>query len=247
MDRRQLLKGFAGLALCPLCATPGFGQDHDWSYSNPGAWPGVCSSGKAQSPIDIGTTSPAKLPALDIAWSRSADAIVNNGHTIQLDFRSGGTLTVGNNTYTPLNQFHFHRPSEHTIGGQGSAMELHFVHNYPTRTAVIGVLMRSGKPNPTFATIVKSMPKKAEVPPHGQKPKGVVIAGVNPAALLPARRSYYRYTGSLTTPGCTEGVAWMLMTDPIEVAAADIAEFAKLYANNARPARKDSRKVERSG
>jgi carbonic anhydrase len=147
MDSRQLLKGFAGLTLCPLCAAPGFGQAH-WSYPDQGTWGGICSSGAAQSPIDIVATSQAALPPLDIAWSRAPANIENNGHTIQVNFKPGGTLTVGSNRYSPLNQFHFHHPSEHLIGGKEFPMEVHFVHNYPTRVAVIGVLMTAGRRTP---------------------------------------------------------------------------------------------------
>ena len=55
---------------------------------------------------------------------------------------------------------------------------------------------------------------------------------INPNSLLPAQRTYYRYPGSLTT--CSETVEWLLLTTPIQVADADIAGFAKLYAMNAR-------------
>jgi carbonic anhydrase len=237
MDRRQLLKGFAGLGLCPLCATPAFAQ-HGWSYSDPGRWGGTCSTGRSQSPIDIGATSQAALPPLNVAWDVASDAVVNNGHTIQVNFKPGGTLTVGNNRYAPLNQLHFHNPSEHLIGGKRFPMEIHFVHNYPARIAVIGVMMTPGRANPTFARIVASMP---------QRDRKVEVAGIDPRGLLPARQSYYRYAGSLTTPECTEGVEWMLLTDPVEVAAQDIQAFARLYPMNARPARKDNRSVQRSG
>jgi carbonic anhydrase len=66
--------------------------------------------------------------------------------------------------------------------------------------------------------------------------------GIDPNALLPKRRSYYRYEGSLTTPPCSETVDWMLLTDPIQVAEAEIAAFAKLYAMNARPVQKANRR-----
>jgi carbonic anhydrase len=37
-------------------------------------------------------------------------------------------------------------------------------------------------------------------------------------------------------------VEWLVLTDPIQVAAADVAGFAKLYPMNARPAQKDNRR-----
>jgi carbonic anhydrase len=71
---------------------------------------------------------------------------------------------------------------------------------------------------------------------------------INPNGLLPRRLAYYRYPGSLTTPPCSETVEWLLLTDPIQVADADIAGFAKLYAMNARPAQNANRRaVLRSG
>jgi carbonic anhydrase len=51
----------------------------------------------------------AQLPLLGFAWAKRADTIVNNGHTIQLNFAAGGTLTAAPARYT-LVQFHFHRP-----------------------------------------------------------------------------------------------------------------------------------------
>jgi carbonic anhydrase len=53
--------------------------------------------------------------------------------------------------------------------------------------------------------------------------------------LLPAKRDYYTYMGSLTTPPCTENVLWMVFKEPIPVSPEQIAIFARLYPNNARP------------
>ena len=69
-----------------------------------------------------------------------------------------------------------------------------------------------------------------------------LILYINPNTLLPARRGYYRYPGSLTTPPCSETVEWLLLTDPVQVADADVASFAKLYPLNARPVQKDNRR-----
>jgi carbonic anhydrase len=67
-------------------------------------------------------------------------------------------------------------------------------------------------------------------------------AAINPNGLLPAKLSYHRYPGSLTTPPCSEVVEWLVLTEPMQVAAADVAAFAKLYPMNARPAQKDNRR-----
>ena len=195
----------------------------------------VCSVGTQQSPLDITETISSKMPGLTIAWGNNADTIVNNGHTIQLNFAEGSTLLVGKDKYTLL-QVHFHRPSEHLIDGKNFPMEAHFVHrNAAGNLAVVGVLMTAGKPNAAFAKVVATMPAK-------EGPAVKADAGFNPNAMLPAKRSYYRYSGSLTKPPCAEVVNWLLLTDPITVAQADIDAFGKLYAMNARPAQKSNRR-----
>src|SRR5436190_8185028 len=47
-------------------------------------------------------------------------------------------------------------------------------------------------------------------------------AAINPNGLLPAKLGYYRYTGSLTTPPCSEVVEWLVLTQPMQVAASDV-------------------------
>ena len=245
MDRRNILKALAGLAICPLCTTTGFAAEGaHWSYEGaggPAKWGDLdaankaCSLGSQQSPINIGPTIKSQLPALKLSWDKTADTIVNNGHTIQLNFAEGSTLRLGDTTYKLL-QVHFHRPSEHLIGGKSFPMEAHFVHaDASGALAVVGALMVAGKPNPVFSKIIATMPT------HEGEPVKADPA-INPNGLLPRRLGYYRYPGSLTTPPCSETVEWLLLTDPIQVADADIAGFAKLYAMNARPVQKANRR-----
>jgi carbonic anhydrase len=244
MHRRQALKWFAGLALCPLCAPRALAADAHWSYEGAGGpdkWAEidpasrVCSTGSQQSPLDLGDAVKAQLPPLKIFWDKRAETIVNNGHTIQVDIGDSSILSLGTTNYRLL-QFHFHRPSEHLIGGKSFAMEAHFVHaNVANTLAVIGVLMTGGKANAVFNKLVSTMPDK-EGPPVNADP------AIDPNALLPAKRDYIRYSGSLTTPPCSETVDWLVLTDPIQVADADIARFAKLYPMNARPVQKLNRR-----
>jgi carbonic anhydrase len=250
-NRRRALKVLAGLAACPLCGSGVFAAEGaHWSYEGaqgPSHWgeldpaSRVCSTGSQQSPVDIGATIRAELPPLKIQWAKTADTIVNNGHTIQLNAAPGSTLTLGNDQYR-LVQFHFHRPSEHLIDGKRFPMEAHFVHQHPSGgLAVVGVLMTTGQANPAFNKVVTTMPSK-------EGPATKADPAIDPNGFLPKDLAYYRYNGSLTTPPCAETVQWLLLTEPLEVAETDIASFAKLYAMNARPVQKDNRRfVLRSG
>ena len=243
MQRRQALKLFAGLALCPLCASTGFASEGHWSYegaTEPEKWGGLdaadaaCSAGGQQSPIDITATISARQPPLKIGWTKRPDTIVNNGHTIQLGFAEGNTLDVGERRYA-LKQFHFHHPSEHLVEGKRFAMEVHFVHAGTDGMAVVGVLVVAGKPNAMFKKIVSTMPREEGSPVPADP-------AIDPGGLLPTRRAYYHYEGSLTTPPCSETVDWIVLTHPIEVDEVDIARFSKLYPMNARPVQKRERR-----
>jgi carbonic anhydrase len=78
--------------------------------------------------------------------------------------------------------------------------------------------------------------------PNGEGPPIRADTKIDPNGLLPSKRSYYRYEGSLTTPPCDESVDWFVLTEPIHVAEADINSFARLYPQNARPVQKDNRR-----
>jgi carbonic anhydrase len=54
-------------------------------------------------------------------------------------------------------------------------------------------------------------------------------------ALLPAARTSYRYDGSLTTPPCSEGVKWVVMTTPIQLSKEQVAAFTTIIRDNNRP------------
>ena len=58
---------------------------------------------------------------------------------------------------------------------------------------------------------------------------------VNAIELIPARHSFYEYEGSLTTPPCTQGVTFFIMDTPMEFSKQQIATFAAIYPDNARP------------
>ena len=208
-----------------------------WSYEgNTGAdkWGSldasyaVCASGQTQTPVDI--TSPKanpSLPDLALAYTPGAAEIVNNGHTVQANVPAGSVLRVGASTFQLL-QYHFHAPSEHTINGKAFPMEMHFVHKDESgNLGVLGVMYQAGAANPAYDALVGNLPAAEN--------DKATLPSFNPMTLLPATFGYYRYDGSLTTPPCSEGVRWMLLSTPVTLSQGQIDKFTARYARNARP------------
>ena len=213
-----LAAGSMALVSCTRAyAAEGHAGPH-WSYegaTGPAHWGDLnpkfatCKLGKKQSPIDIGATEKAQLPPVEFHYAATPLKIVNNGHTIEVTCAKGSTLKIGDTTYELL-QFHFHTPSEHTVAGKPFDMEAHFVHKDAKGTlAVVGVFLEKGRPNAVIALVASFMPNVAG--------KEVEVPGlaVNAAHLLPFDKSQYAYSGSLTTPPCTEGVQWRVLKTPV--------------------------------
>ena len=222
------------------------GEPH-WGYEGeegPAKWGtlspkwAVCGEGHGQSPIDIEKTVNANLPELRsdfkpailriIHHEHMAD-VINTGHTVQVNFTEAGALKIGEEQFQLL-QFHFHSPSEHTVAGKHYPGEMHMVHQSADgKLAVVGVFLEEGGHNETFESISSNLPKSKSVEQHLEHMK------VDVNHLLPAKRTTYRYDGSLTTPPCSEGVKWIIMTTPIQVSAQRIANFRAVIKDNNRP------------
>jgi len=213
-------------------------QGAHWSYdgdTGPSHWGDLdaeaakCKTGKQQSPIDL-PSDKATGAGMAFAQYYGTDkfTFVNNGHTIQANASSSdNTLEYAGNRYV-LKQFHFHAPSEHTVeGGAHYPMELHFVHQDANGAlAVVGVTIRAGEESAPLAEAFRDLPAV------GKESKPIAL---NPFALLPQAKTSFQYSGSLTTPPCSEKVAWFVLRQPIELSAAQIEAFRKLYSRNNRP------------
>ncbi len=189
----------------------------------------ACGAGRAQSPIDLTSAVKAELPDLEMDYKSTGVHIVNNGHSVQLNYEKGSTLSFNEDAFALL-QFHFHAPSAHTVDGKHFDMEMHLVHRSPTgERAVIGVFIKEGKENAAFAPIWDHLPQL-------RGPVAVVPGmRIDVDDLLPADKNYYSYVGSLTTPPCTEGVLWKVLATPIELSRAQIDAFRAIYRGNNRP------------
>ena len=229
-------------SVAPAAADPAWhyegaeGPEH-WGALSPKF--ATCGSGRLQSPIDIANPVSGSAAAplkpqfppstLKAAQHEHVADVINNGHTIQINYGGADTLTIANDTYA-LAHFHFHSPSEHTVNGKHSPMEMHLVHQTAgAKLAVVGVLIDEGAHNKAFDPVWANLPKQ-----KGEKTHHPAVT-LEVEDLLPSVRTSYRYDGSLTTPPCSEGVSWIVMSTPISLSAEQIRAFTELFRHNNRP------------
>jgi len=242
--RVALLAGLSALAVHVALAA-GHGSKAHWGYEGaegPDNWSKAFPrcGGNSQAPIDIKGPFAAASAPIGVRYKPSKLRIIDNGHTIQVNYDAGSSMRVGKERFDLL-QFHFHRPSEEKLDGEAKAMVVHFVHKSAAgKLAVIGVLLEEGKDSETISTLWSNLPK------HAGKETVVSRVTIDASRLLPASLDYYHYMGSLTTPPCTEGVAFYILKHPVQVSKAQVAAFP--YEMNARPVQPlNGRQVAESG
>lgn len=190
----------------------------------------ACAEGQAQSPIDLAAAETGEPVEFEMNAYQAPLTVLNNGHTVQFNLDNGSTLSAEGKTYNLL-QVHFHTPSEHVAKGKPFNAEAHFVHRADDGTlAVVGVLIREGTANPTLASLFRHLPKEEA---EAETFPGTTI---DPNGLIPRRTELFHYTGSLTTPPCSEGVNWYVFATPATASAKQIATLAGVLGANARPA-----------
>ena len=245
------------LFLLPACNKPEKGklnyskQVHDktqWSYEgneDPSHWAELspefikCAEGHFQSPIDLESYSAEKYHGdlLEFKYHPSTVDLFNNGHTIQAIIEAQDEILIANGHEYLLKQVHFHAPSEHQIDGIIYPMEMHMVHaDESGKLAVVGIFIKEGISNEELNTLWKKIPEQVEEHAHPTKTCDLLN-------LIPDTHPVFHYSGSLTTPPCSEGVEWFVLEKPIELSKAQISIFKKLYHHNNRPIQKRETRI----
>lgn len=236
----KILLGFAAIILmsCEHNKTektePAEEHKH-WSYdgeTGPEHWSEIDQNdcgGSAQSPVDIVETQKDEtLKPIEFHYSQETKIhdVVNNGHSIQFDFEPGDYITLNGEQYN-LVQFHFHEPAEHTIHGVRYPLVIHMVHkNKEGKFAVVAIMAKESKENnETFDFLDKFLPVKVN--------ETIEVKDIfNLNNVLPENQTYYTYTGSLTTPPCTEGVQWFIFKNSVDVSLKMIEDLRKIMPVN---------------
>ncbi|KAK4168208.1 putative carbonic anhydrase [Cladorrhinum sp. PSN259] len=185
----------------------------------------------------------------------------NLGTTVEV-ITQGGRLVLDNKEFA-LQQFHFHLPSEHLDNGTSQAMEMHMVHQAEDgQIAVVGVYINiateaaaaaakrslssrsrlfgrqeavappaaSGAASPLLETIF-SVVDQISVPGTKVKTPPLVMKEVVDAVKA---GSFQAYSGSLTTPPCSEGVNWRVSTAKLNVSPASFIKARDVIGFNSR-------------
>lgn len=164
----------------------------------------TCGAGTAQSPINVPVAmkmdSKYNGPKPNLHFSKWRVEHESVNFALQCENTSGecGRTTFNGKTYKLIN-IHFHSPSEHTVHGKQYPLEAHHVHRADDGSlAVISVLFDYGHHNHFFHKILKHAS-----PDHNPNFR------YNPSRMVEGAK-YCTYSGSLTTPPCSETVTWML-------------------------------------
>lgn len=238
------LAAFLALPALPAGATPLVDQQYGampgWAYegqTGPAFWGGLspaywaCGNGIRQSPIDVTAVTLADLPPLALKYPGSALSVMNTGRELKLRGGPRDVLDSGWAAYN-LRYIDIRVPAEHRLDGREFAAELQLVHQSADgHVAILSVLLEGGRPNRAIDRVLAALPSGKGLE------RTLPDQSFSAHELLPANLSYARYTGSLTTPPCTERVDWFVLRSPLTLSA----EQAKLLRQavggraNARP------------
>jgi carbonic anhydrase len=235
---KRLLLLTAGLAACTASDHATAETGPHWGYTaevGPAHWGGLdtafvaCSAGRRQSPVNLATYVDAELPPLDVRYTAAGAKVQHRGHTVEVTVGPDHVLQHEGRRYT-LRQIHFHSPSEHHIEGRSYPLEVHLVHaDSSGALLVVAGLYSFGAAHPGLDAVWAALPER----PGETR---ALSDQWSPAALLPENRAYYRVSGSLTTPPCSEGVEWLVLAHPLSVAVEQVVTFARRIGHpNNRP------------
>uniref|UniRef100_A0A0M3HYF4 Carbonic anhydrase n=1 Tax=Ascaris lumbricoides TaxID=6252 RepID=A0A0M3HYF4_ASCLU len=205
-------------------------------FTGPCHWPNA--NGLHQSPINIDlgcvkrVTNYAPLKFHHYSHPFNGE-IVNNGHSVQItpQFTSDAPKISGGglDQVYHLVQYHFHwgqqdsEGSEHTLAGLHYPAELHLVHkgdSDPEKIAVVAVFLILGSDDKALK-VEAGMLEKVAIPSSSATIEHAVVEHKLPHN----KNSFWRYTGSLTTPPCSEGVTWTVFTEPVSITKEQLALF----------------------
>lgn len=200
----------------------------EWSYegkTGPDQWGkldtqfSTCDSGLNQSPAPLDSTIHAALKPIRSIQKFTAKDIQRLPHGIRVNFKEGNMMVLDKSAFQ-LKYMDVHTPSEHQINGQPYPLELQLFHvDNKKNVAMLSILFKAGDPSDAIEKLLAQLPKTV-----GETAS--LKARLIPSDWMPTNPQYYRYSGSLTTPPCTEGVRWIVMKSPRQASSEQLKAIA---------------------
>ncbi|VEN43796.1 unnamed protein product [Callosobruchus maculatus] len=200
------------------------------------------AAGKRKSPIDISPNHACEVMLPELQTKYNTEKIKQKLQNVGYCWK---VVTEGK--YNDLALWGGPLQEQHELKYQG---EIHFVHinnrycsvdkalRHSDGLCVLGVFFNLGcKANPEIAKIIDVMNKCEAKGAEAKLERNVDISQI-----IPFSGSYYTYSGSLTTPPCSECTTWIVFEDPIQISQDQLDAFnslkdgtGKIITNNFRP------------
>jgi carbonic anhydrase len=167
------------------------------------------------------------------------------------------SMTIPNtDTVFDVAQYHIHAGADHALDGEHYGADMHIVHKNRNGTdfAVLGMFLEATNDEDTglFNVMIAGLESIAEETAatcaSGNSSDPVTTQGArrlhkerrvqdvyNPYLKLPAHYTTYYYSGSLTTPPCSEVVSWNVVDIPISLSVREFNTIINLILDYVDP------------
>ncbi|RNA10051.1 carbonic anhydrase 4-like [Brachionus plicatilis] len=219
----------------------------EWNYENlgPDYWKNNNLNGfeacklTSQSPINIEQSSAKYDSNLgNFAFFNYSKSFTwtakNNGHSISLETGEDSPPNVEGSDFSEkfnLLGFHFHwgyniyQGSEHVLDGNKFPLEVHLVHQSVKPNGSIAVLGFFFEISQSDNENLNPLIDVANLKDNKTKSVQYSLSSMIPNATTLNSNGYFRYSGSFTTPPCTEGVIWTVFKQKILISEAQVKKF----------------------
>ena len=210
-----------------------------WSFKDTTSWGGNCN-GMNQSPINIDTELVLQckdLCDLSVSYKKSTCNAKFNNNMLSLTIDQGSYITF-RNVYYKLNQITVHVPSMHTLDGEKYDMEVCLIHNTgnPEEGGItISCLYQAGahhgEPERFFSQFINDAPSF-----NADFEESIHVSDTwGPEMLIPKRKAFYMYEGSLHHPPCTENYTNIVMEHVGTIGTTNLNLLKKYLTPSNRP------------
>ncbi|KAF5916043.1 hypothetical protein HPG69_003117 [Diceros bicornis minor] len=159
----------------------------------------------------------APVPGRCLSWAPAVPALGKKG-----------SPAPSRSSLHPLHPHQMHIVHQKQNGASSNKTE---AQNSQDEIAVLAFIVQAGSENDGFQPLVEAL---SDIPRPGMNT--TMKKSISLFDLLPKEeklRNYFRYLGSLTTPGCEEKVVWTVFKEPIQLHEDQIFAFSeKLYYDN---------------